>query len=295
MLRSPSHAVIGTTDAAPLAAFLGRLGFAAAGEHDLDAAAALALYGLAAPTTQTLLLADGRPGGALRLVATPHAAPTPSPFDRGPLVLDVYTTDIEAVRDRAVDGGATAGHLGTIELGPLVMRQVALTGPDGLRVVLVEANHRRPSLLDDDGVGRDTSELHSVLWSVDDIDAAAPFWTDEAGLTQAHVFPVGLPVVSRIMGLPGEQHDLRMNLLVDAEQCPVRIELFEFSGDPGGDRPTWPLQAGLHAIAFEVDDLDAATAGLAGAAFGTPVPVAAQRAVTGVAPGGVRFELWENP
>jgi hypothetical protein len=293
VLRSPGHAVVGATDVAANVAFLAAFGFDVVDETSLSADASGALYGLDAATHQVLMQADGRRSGAIRLVATTHPAPSRAPFDRGPLVLDLYTTAIEASRDVAAGAGADIGHLGTIELGPLVMRQVMVTGPDDLRVVLVEANHRRPSLLDDHPE-RPHSELHSVLWAVDTIDEAAPFWTDEGGLIQAHVFPVGLPVVSRIMGLPREDHELRMNLLVDDDQRAARVELFEFSSDPGGHRPTWPLRGGLHALGFDVDDLDAAMRALPSAAFGAVTTTGVGRAVTAVAPAGVRFELWER-
>jgi hypothetical protein len=65
-------------------------------------------------------------------------------------------------------------------------------------------------------------------------------------------------------------------------------------------RSSWPLQAGLHAPAFGVDDLDAVVAVLAPAAsFGDVVEVESKvhgsaRACSAVAPGGVRFELWES-
>lgn len=254
MLSSPVEVIVGATDPAATLAFLAAFGFAATDPRHVPADEASARYGLHAATETWTMTQAGRSAGAIRVVATPHAPPARTPFDRGPMALDVYTRDADEAAAIADANGWDRGPVGTIELGPLVMRQVEITAPDGWRFVLVEANKRRPNLLDDDPDAR-FSEVHSMLWSVDSIEVDTwPF--EEAGLIQQHIFPVGLPVVASIMRLPREQHDLRMNLYTDEAQRPIRLEMFEFSGDPGPQRQIWPLAGGLAWPVFESTDQD---------------------------------------
>ena len=72
------------------------------------------------------------------------------------------------------------------------------------------------------------------------------------------------------------------------------VELEKFFEDPGAAWPTWPLAGGLHAPGFSVASLEAAMAALPAAEYGAIAELGGQRAVTGVAPGGVRFELWQD-
>ena len=90
---------------------------------------------------------------------------------------------------------------------------------------------------------------------------------------------------------------VRFVLACDADSNPARFELLEFYEDPGEEQPTWPLAAGLHAPAFTVADMDRAMAALGAADFGRIADLGkgVGRAVSGVAPGEVRFELWEGP
>lgn len=254
MLSSPVEVVVGATDAPATLSFLAAFGFDEADRRDVDSAESKARYGLEHDTQTFTVQQAGRSVGAIRVVSTRRPAPVRTPFDRGPLALDVYARDVDEAAAIADASGWDRGPVGTIELGPLVMRQVEVTAPDGWRFVLVESDRRRPCLLDNDP-DAPFSEVHSLLWSVDQIEAEnCPLI--KAGLIEQHLFPVGLPSVAAIMRLPRVQHDLRMNLLTDASQRPIRLELFEFSGDPGPDRPTWPLAGGLGWPVFEVEDMD---------------------------------------
>jgi hypothetical protein len=88
---------------------------------------------------------------------------------------------------------------------------------------------------------------------------------------------------------------IRFVLAADQAQTPARLELIEFPQDEGANRATWPLAPGLHAAVFFVGDLDDAMEGLDAVELGTVVEiVGGGRAVSGVAAGGVRFELWEE-
>ena len=97
---------------------------------------------------------------------------------------------------------------------------------------------------------------------------------------------------------PDEDVNLRLTVFADQPDArPIRVEFVEFLGKPSTPQPTLPLAAGLHAPAFEVDDLDAAIPGLAPATVGEIVAVdtpvhPGMRAATAVTPGGHRFEVW---
>ncbi len=100
-------------------------------------------------------------------------------------------------------------------------------------------------------------------------------------------------MISQLMALPRPDLPVRFTLMCDGDSNPARFELLQFVDDPGEQQPTLPLAAGLHAPGFAVADLDRAIAGLAEAELGTVVEVGDERAVTALAPGGVRFELWQ--
>jgi hypothetical protein len=149
-----------------------------------------------------------------------------------------------------------------IELGPLVMRQAMVRGPDALPLVLVEANRRRPTVLDADP-GRLHSEVHSIVWAVADVDAASgPL--EQAGLTRALDVPIADPEVAKVLGVPPEQARIRMALLGDPDGPAPRMELLAFNDPPtspvSSDSPLGacePLRARLHAVAFAVSaDVD---------------------------------------
>lgn len=207
--------------------------------------------------------------GRVRVV---EAAPGPArgPYDGGLAALDFYARSLHGLPSVRID------------LGPLVMHQARVTGPDGLPVVLIDANHRRPSRLDTTDAA--FSEAHSLVWVVPDVGATVAFFT-EAGLSVAFDVPLESPAVSEIMGLP-EPTPVRMAMVSDAELSPMRLELFGF---PGRTTPPSPAtaRAGDAWPVFEVADLSDALA-LPWESVGE----VADGAVRCVAPGGVLVELW---
>ena len=93
---------------------------------------------------------------------------------------------------------------------------------------------------------------------------------------------------------------MRLVVLTDAEDRPIRLELVDFLGRDGAARQQWPLAGGLYAPAFTTAKLEDAMQAMVGATFGEPVAVDTtvhpkQRAVVGNSPAGHRFELWEQP
>ena len=252
LVTAPVEVVIGTTDLAEAARFLGVFGFEQRDGGSYDQATTASAYGLDAATDWIRLGQPGVDRGTVRLVETPHESPRPDVTAAGPLAVDLYTTDIDASLAAAQAAGIEPGYLGTLDLGALVMRQCELWAPDNWRLVLVEANVRRPTSLDD--TDRRHSEVHSVLWTVPSIEAAAPVLA-EHGLEQTHVFPIQHPELARIVGLPTPDTTLVMNLMVDEVQAPIRVELCEFPEHPVAAETDSVLRAGIHALAFGANDV----------------------------------------
>ena len=296
-LPSPSHAVVGASDPRAMAAFLGRLGFEATAEDRLPLAAARALYGLEAEAPEMELRMPGAALGWIRLVATPHPAAAHHVFARGPHAIDLYTTDMKRSLELAAAAGAHCRPAATYKVGPLELTEAKTVGPDGFAVVYIQVARRRPSLLDREP-GRLHSEVHSLVFTVDSITEALPFWKERAGLSAFLDATIVEPAVCAFMGLPRNDVPLRLAMLADGESQPARLELLEFPQDAGPSLPTWPLRAGLHGAGFAVTSLEDARRSLPGAQFGEVVDLDTAvhpraRGVTAVAPGGVRFELWE--
>lgn len=283
--------VIGATDVDATAAFFARFGFEPLSEGTLPADAAGRLFDLPGEARELELGTTGATTGRITILRTPFNPAPAVPFARGPIALDVYTTNLddslEVVRAARLDHGP----VGRVELGPLLLRQCRVMGPDGLPLVLVEASQRRPSVLDRDP-GRLHSEVHSVVWSVDDVAAAGAFVRDHAGLTFAGPYPVGNPQVSAFMGLPREDVPIQMGLLAGAETAPVRLEPLCFTADPGLAVADRRLRGGLHALAFQVADLEVARRSLHGMSFGPALEVSAGRAMATTTPQGIRLQVW---
>jgi catechol 2,3-dioxygenase-like lactoylglutathione lyase family enzyme len=289
------HAVLAAADLEATVAFVAALGFDELARHPLDATTASALYGLPAATTEVVLGVEGVPTGRVRVVATPLAAPEPDPYHRGGHALDLYSTDIERSLREAAEAGASVGPLADYDFGPVHLRQGQATGPDHVPWVFVEIGHRLPSVLDS-RPDRLHSELHSTVWSVDDLDAATAWWTDVVGLELRSRFPITEPAVSRFMGLP-RVTPLAMSVLTGPGAGSPRFELLAFDGEPGPQVPVVPLVAGATLPVLLADDLDAtldrlvAGGARAGEVVVAPAPGGAQRAVVVEGPHGLGLEL----
>jgi hypothetical protein len=294
MLASPHHAVIGCSDLEVMTRYLSHFGHEIRQEGELPEEAARELYGLERSCRQRVLAAPAATSGWLRLVETPTPVQEVGPYDRGPLAIDFYTRNtarsLELVRQADGRYGETVAY----EVGPLEVEETDTLGPDALRIVFLQINRGRPSLLDSDPE-RLHSELHSIVWTVASMDTALTPWVQAGGLTLLNAALIEGPTISRLLGLPRPEVPIRFALAADREQTPARLELIEFPQDEGANRATWPLVPGLHAAVFFVGDLDDAMEGLDAVELGTVVEiVGGGRAVSGVAAGGVRFELWEE-
>jgi catechol 2,3-dioxygenase-like lactoylglutathione lyase family enzyme len=294
MLLSPSHVIIGTRDRNAQIAWWTALGFVAGESTDVSAEEALALYGLGAPTTQTVLSVDGATSGHIVLVDTTEEPVSVGPWDRGPHAIDLYTVDMARSLAAAADaGGRVKGHM-RYEFGTMALEEGKSIGPDGTVVVFIQNSKRRPSVLDA-APERLHSEVHSVVNIVASVDAARRSWIDGAGLDLLGDAVIDSPGLADLMELP-KVVAARMGLFCDAEVAPIRFEVLEFVGldaSEGRDLDQWPLKPGLPMVRFTVADLAAEQQALeaAGFVFGEIVATGTGSAVCATDPSGLRFQL----
>jgi len=298
MLPSPSHAVVGAVDPDRIAGFVQLFGFECAAEGTLPEKAARELYGLDGATREWVLSVPGAERGWLRIVRTPDAPREAGPFDHRPLAIDLYSRDIQRSLEIARTYDIQCRELVEYTVGPYEVMAFEAIGPERFKLNFIQANILTPCVLNADP-DRLHSELHSLVWAVASAAETLPPWKESAGLEVLVDTHFGGPIISKLMGLPKPEVPVRFAVLADAEQNPVRFKFIEFSEERGVDVPDFPLAAGLFAAGFSVDDLEAAQQAMTGCTFGevvefdTPLHRGA-RSVTAVAPGGVRFELWQE-
>ncbi|MBS1694268.1 MAG: hypothetical protein JST91_18805 [Actinobacteria bacterium] len=304
---APSSTVLGATDPAAMAAFLAVFGGQPRRVPPLSVVTSSSLYGIEAELDQ-VVVTEPRSGATIRIVGTPHPAPTFTPLVAGPYGIDYYTRDLELSQGmlRAVGGrefSPLVGYTGVPNAaGPQITghitHELMLRGPDELAVFLtdVTATSRPwPTLLDVDP-DRVHSELLQMCWVVDDMDAERAFWLEEVGWICVLDEVPDLDEMQTLMSTPGNS-PLRC-VHVTGAAGNHKIELMAYPAERVGARAHWPLRGGLHCVTFDVADLDATMAALPSAHFGIPLVADAgrgpQRVVTATSPGGcVRFELWE--
>lgn len=296
MFPSPRDVVVGTSDVDRAADFLALFGFERQASAILPAPATRALYGLDGPAVELLMAMPGAELGRVRYVATPHPPRRFAPFDARPFAIDLFSTDVEASVALASGAGHHTSPITDHQFGPVVIREVEITGPDRLVVTVLQPSAgRRSSVLDRDP-DRLHSEVHAVVWSDTGLDAALTYWR-QCGLQLLTDAVLETPGLGALVGVPDEDVKMRLTVLADADANPIRIEYVEFVGKPSSTHPTLPLAAGLHAPAFEVEDLETVRAVLGPAEIGEVVAIdtalhPGMRAATAVTPGGHRFEIW---
>ncbi len=298
MLASPRDAVIGASDLDRMTEFLAVFGFQTRAAGTLPQPAARALYGLDMEPEERLLEMPGSARGRVRLVSTPVPARRFAPFDARPFAIDLFSSDIVRSVDLATGAGLHVSPVTAHQFGPVVIRELEVTGPDGLIVTLLERTSSRwPSLLDGEP-DRLHSEVHAFVWSAKELDRLLPFW-EGCGLGKHTDAVLATPGLGALVGVPEADVKMRLTVFSDPESRQIRVELVDFLGQPAAAHDSLPLAAGLHAPAFEVADLDAAVAALLPARVGEVVELDTPlhprcRAVTAVAPGELLFEVWES-
>lgn len=244
------HVVVGCSDLEASIGFFAFFGFDPVATRQLPDADA-ARYGVAAGADEVVLAVPGSSSGRLRLIATDRPASSYSPYSPRVEALDLYARDMAAALASVAEAGfELSGPAADYPFGPMRLQQASVVGPDDVMLVLVDINHRLPSLLDTDAQAP-YSELHSVVCVVDDLAAATDFFTQAAGLDLRATFPLNEPAVPAFMGLP-RASTMRMSVLSSAEAAPPRFELLQFDDEPAEPRPSLPLEAGALLPAFVV-------------------------------------------
>ncbi len=298
MISSPIEAVVGASSVDASAVFLELFGFERRGSGSLPERAVERLYGLSGPAEECVLEVPGAERGLVRLVSTPVPPRQFAPFDPRPFAIDLFTVDVDRSVAMATEKGWHASPITEHRMGPVVIREVEIIGPDGLVVTLLQPSVGRRSCVLDLDPERLHSEVHAFVWSASELDELLPFWL-ECGLQKPTDVVLDTPGLGALVGVPEEDVSMRLVVLSDAEDRPIRVELVDFLGREGAGQPTLPLAAGLHAPAFVVPSLEDARAAMPSATFGEAVEIdtslhPSQRAATVVSPGGQRFELWEQ-
>jgi catechol 2,3-dioxygenase-like lactoylglutathione lyase family enzyme len=299
MLSSPSHAVIGATNLEEAIEFFRLFGFEETQRTTLPETAAAALYGLNAEAQEAVLRVPGSRHGWTRLVETPQSERAAAPLDNRAFAIDLFSSNLEESIEIASRGGFKAGSIATHQFGPVSIREMSIEGPDRLNLTLLEQEvGRRPSVLDS-APGRLHSELHAFVWSVQAMDDKLSFWQDRGELETLTDAVLDSPQIGAVLGVPEKTVKLRLAVLADAQSAPARLEMIEFLGEAAENQPNFPLCGGLHAPAFSVIDISATQNRLTEAEFGSVVDINTEvhpsaRAVSGVAPGNLRFELWQE-
>lgn len=295
MLSSPSHVTIGASNLERTARFFQAFGFVRESDFRVDAFAARELYGLAGPAGGTRLNMPGAQRGFIRLVETPGPAVEGGPFDRGPHAIDLYVREMGPALEVVKNTHAGIGPVAAYQVGPMTIKECKCVGPDGLALVLIEVDRRRPSVLDVSAHAM-FSETHSAVYVVDSVDAAAGFWKD-AGLKVLLDATFAEPAVAEFMHLPRPDTRLRLALFADEGQLPVRLEMIEFPDADGRGAPlieSRPLRPGRFVFGFEVADLAGARKALSAAAHAKVCRVGRDLVSGGTAPGGIGFEVWST-
>jgi hypothetical protein len=307
VLGHPEVTVIGTTDPYRMAACLAIFGAQPEPAPALSSAAAKELYGIDAPLEQLIVRTPGAQG-AVRLVATPHAAEPFAPLVAGAYGIDYYTTDMELTLRLAAAAGATGfsevvgyeseGSVDHDKVPDRLQYEARFLAPDEMSVFLTDVSTSAvafPTVLT-----REPRRLHSELlmlcWVVEDGDVSRDFWGSEAGLDVVVDVFCGADEMAVLMAHPRSTPLRCVNVADPAKRR--RMEFMSYPEETLTRRADWPLRGGLHAAGFPVDDLDRAMAALPSATFGTVITAddggGARRAVAGKAPDGARFELWER-
>lgn len=292
MLKSPSYVTIGASNLERTARFLQAFGFVREADRRIDAFPAHEVYGLTGGASETRLTMPGTALGFVRLVETSEEAVEGGPTDWGPHAIDLYVSDMTLALEVMKNTHAAIGPVAAYSVGPMTIKECKCVGPDGLAIVLFEVDKRRPSVLDSNAHAL-FSEVHAGVYVVDSTDAAAGFWKS-AGLKVLLDATFAEPAVARLMHLPSPDAKLRLALFADEGQLPVRLELISFPepfGRLAAQINALPLKPGRFLFGFTVDDVSKCVAGLPDASFSKVCRIGTNAVASGMAPGGVGFEL----
>lgn len=306
LLREPETTVIGATDPYAMAVFMAVYGGETRQGPRLSRAAAKALYGLDEELEQLIVTFPEAPG-QVRIVKTPNAAPKFEPLVAGPYGIDFYSKDLNLSLELSKRAGAS-GFTDVVHYrseGPVSNKQhperhqveARFLAPDEMSVYVTDVNisaSQYPTVLMTNP-SKVHSELLMLCWVVEEVEPIRKFWTD-AGLDVVVDVFAGADQMQVLMNHPRSTPLGCLNV-ADPKRT-RRMEFMWYPEEKVKTKPTWPLQAGLHAGGFYVDDVEATIARLPDAKFGPVVEAdegrGPRKAAAGLAPGGVRLELWQR-
>ena len=302
MLPGANHTVVGSCDLEVTSRFLAAFGFETMAEAELTDVAARKLYGQAGPCRERVLIPPGADCGWVRLVETSGSYSPPGSKDPRSLALVVETRDLAESLARASALGAWCGE--PSQDTERQVREAAVIGPHRLNVLLRElrgedGQSRHRSLLDQQGDALH-SEVVGVLWSLRSFNLVRAFWAGNAGYEVLEEGSARSRSIGELSNRLELEEELPYMRVADAQGHPVCLELLESFEELGRNRPTWPLASGIHAVAFPVRNIKKRMKDLrSSSAFGEVVAVdslihGSGVAVSGRAPGRVRFELWRE-
>lgn len=198
-----------------------------------------------------VLGALGVPFGLVRFApaeSDPRVEP-PTPWEIGPRLLGIYSRDLQRTKAAVEAAGGRVGPIATYAIGKSMSECVAYAPDDLLWTVPESPSPRRPSPALDGDSSRPHSELHSVVITVDDLDAALAVFARAGGMKVLFDGPLGGKTIERLIGLPAGA-TLRIAVLSGEDERPARLELMQFFDVPGGERHERAV--GLRRIRFDV-------------------------------------------
>lgn len=263
---SLTNAVVGCSDLDGSARFWQALGFTVMTSERVPAELAATLYGRPRPVETLKVSVPGSAVGWLRLVAAEGSPRAWGPYMKGRSLLELFTRDLDGAESVARSAGGQVVARTEFTRGESRNRELRLIGPDEVEIGLTESNRNRPSAVDS---GRDLSELTTIVWFVESVEAALAGSSDlevhsdssMEAWTPAHDF----------LSVPDPAPAVRTAYLGEAGAPLARLQLLELIGHPLESVPSWPIRPGNFAVGCQ----------------GTvAMPTTIEH------PGGIRFEIW---
>ena len=300
MLDAPDHSIVGTNNLALAEKFFSDFGLKATFSEKLSEAASSILYGINGSCQQLMMRTPGTVPG-IRLVETPHKTPKRDPLDTRGYAVDIYARNMATAVKHAQANGYQTLPLAHWELDGKSVQECRVLGPEGLSVVLIDGDIKRPNIMDKDA-SRDFSEIGAFVNLVHDANLDKDFWTQRGGLTELRNANFdGTPMVA-MMELPRANLQMRFALYWSGADAPntAKVELVSCEDSPVGPLiPLLPLAAEYGPIAFKVDVPGARAfaqrviQGLEHTSFADACLEGQKREVVrAISPAGVAFELW---
>jgi hypothetical protein len=300
MLIAPDHSVVGAFDLLQAQNFFESFGLAVVHSNVLPREVSQLLYGLEAPTEQVIMRTPGAISG-VRLVKTPHPNQARDPLDTFGFAIDIYVRDMNLALEFCRSKGYETRPVAQWSLDGKSVQECLVIGPNGLQVVIVSGDVRRPSLLDQNPSIM-FSEILAFVNFVEDAGADQEFWTRAGGLTQLRNETFDGSAMYEMLHLPRKGLEMRFALYwtgADSTNT-AKVELVSCETSPKGPKiPLLPQKAEFGPVAFILDSSDSlafASSFVADLEHTDFVHATLEgqnrKVVRAISPAGVAFELW---